>query len=118
VKVVSVIRVSRQQNYYTLFPHLLKSTSIAPLTPRVTPGQTIMEDSTTVRRGGREMDVPVEALVQGDVVVLRMGMRVPADCRIIHTDGLKVRPLNLNLKAVGVVFGGSHGLRMTRSIAQ
>jgi hypothetical protein len=52
--------------------------------------QRMMAESTKVRRRGRELEVRVEELVKGDIVVLEFGMRVPADCRIIHTDSLKV----------------------------
>jgi magnesium-transporting ATPase (P-type) len=51
----------------------------------------MMAENTKVRRGGRELEVRVEDLVKGDLVLLESGMRVPADCRIIETDSLKVR---------------------------
>jgi magnesium-transporting ATPase (P-type) len=53
--------------------------------------QKLMAEACKVRRGGRELEVPVESLVKGDLVVLESGMRAPADCRIIDTDSLKVR---------------------------
>lgn len=43
----------------------------------------------TVRRDGRERRIDAAELVPGDVIVLRSGDLVPADCRIIAADGLE-----------------------------
>lgn len=43
-----------------------------------------------VLRDGREVGVPVEDIVAGDVVVLRAGDIVPADCRILASHSLLV----------------------------
>jgi Mg2+-importing ATPase len=43
-----------------------------------------------VRRGGREVSVPVEQVVVGDLVVLGAGDVVPADCRVVASQGLLV----------------------------
>ncbi|GAB1646325.1 magnesium-translocating P-type ATPase [Krasilnikovia sp. MM14-A1259] len=43
-----------------------------------------------VRRDGREVSVPAENVVVGDVVVLRAGNIVPADCRVITSHALLV----------------------------
>jgi Mg2+-importing ATPase len=43
-----------------------------------------------VRRGGREISVPVEEIVVGDVLVLAAGDIVPADCRVVASHGLLV----------------------------
>lgn len=43
-----------------------------------------------VRRGGREISVPAEQVVVGDLVVLRAGDIVPADCRVLASHGLLV----------------------------
>jgi Mg2+-importing ATPase len=43
-----------------------------------------------VLRDGREVAVPVEDLVAGDVVVLRAGDIVPADCRVLDSHSLLV----------------------------
>jgi len=40
-----------------------------------------------VRRGGEVADVPAATLVPGDVVLLRTGDVVPADLRLVRTDG-------------------------------
>ena len=44
----------------------------------------------TVRRDGREQQIQTDELVLGDIVLIRMGDKVPADCRFIRCDGLKV----------------------------
>ncbi|HEX8131845.1 MAG TPA: magnesium-translocating P-type ATPase [Actinomycetes bacterium] len=43
-----------------------------------------------VRRGGRELSVPVEDVVVGDVLVLNAGDVVPADCRLTGSQELLV----------------------------
>ncbi|MEB3199621.1 MAG: HAD-IC family P-type ATPase [Synechococcaceae cyanobacterium] len=40
--------------------------------------------SVTVWRGGREWEIPAAELVPGDVVVLRAGDAIPADCRLLQ----------------------------------
>jgi sodium/potassium-transporting ATPase subunit alpha len=44
----------------------------------------------TVRRNGREQQVLTDELVPGDIILVRMGDKLPADCRFISCDGLKV----------------------------
>jgi sodium/potassium-transporting ATPase subunit alpha len=44
----------------------------------------------TVRRDGREQQVVADEIVPGDIVLIRMGDKLPADCRFISCDGLKV----------------------------
>lgn len=44
--------------------------------------------SSRVRREGKELTVPSETLVPGDIVLLRAGDRIPADIRFLHTRGL------------------------------
>lgn len=46
--------------------------------------------SAVVVRDGREIEIHDEEVVQGDVIVLRSGDKVPADARIISTQSLKV----------------------------
>ena len=41
-------------------------------------------------RDGREVELPQDALVPGDVIVLAAGAAVPADCRILHSTDLFV----------------------------
>src|SRR6266536_2988063 len=43
-----------------------------------------------VRREGREISVPVEDVVVGDVLVLSAGDVAPADCRVIESHGLLI----------------------------
>lgn len=57
--------------------------------PRPDP-QGMLSEKARVRRGGKEMDVPAEDLVLGDIVLVESGSRVPADLRIIQSDSLKV----------------------------
>lgn len=45
---------------------------------------------TTVRRDGVEQQIVAEKLVPGDVVLVRMGEKLPADLRLVTCDGLKV----------------------------
>lgn len=42
-----------------------------------------------VIRNGKEVSVPVEEIVVGDLIRLTYGNKVPADCRIIESRGLK-----------------------------
>jgi magnesium-transporting ATPase (P-type) len=42
-----------------------------------------------VRRDGGTMDVPAEEIVPGDVVLLETGDKVPADLRLLSTEGLE-----------------------------
>ena len=42
-----------------------------------------------VVRAGREMEIPARELVTGDIILLAMGDRVPADARLIETNNLK-----------------------------
>jgi magnesium-transporting ATPase (P-type) len=55
-----------------------------------------------VLRGGKEQTVDEATLVPGDVVVLREGMRVPADCRLLESAGLRVDESALTGESVPV----------------
>lgn len=46
--------------------------------------------SATVIRSGAKMNCPVEQLVVGDLVEVKGGDQVPADLRIVKSQGLKV----------------------------
>lgn len=50
----------------------------------------LVHPSATLLRGGRTVSVPAEEVVPGDVVVLRPGVLIPADCRIIDAQALTV----------------------------
>ncbi|MDO9538317.1 MAG: calcium-translocating P-type ATPase, SERCA-type [Thermoplasmata archaeon] len=43
-----------------------------------------------VLRGGKEISIPARELVPGDIIILRTGDMVPADCRLIDSANLKV----------------------------
>jgi Mg2+-importing ATPase len=49
-----------------------------------------VEVKVPVTRGGREVDVPVAEVVPGDIVQLRAGCVVPADCRLFECESLLV----------------------------
>lgn len=48
-----------------------------------------------VLRDGNEKEVPAEDLVPGDVIFIRAGDRIPADCRIIESRNLRVNESSL-----------------------
>ncbi len=49
----------------------------------------------TVKRNGIEIQVNAEELVPGDIVRIRLGEKVPADCRLISCDDLQVNTSEL-----------------------
>jgi Mg2+-importing ATPase len=50
----------------------------------------VIQTRVTVLRDGREAELPQDALVPGDVIVLAAGAAVPADCRILRSKDLFV----------------------------
>lgn len=52
--------------------------------------QRLAEPTALVLRDGRQIDLPAEQLVPGDVLFLRAGRRVPADARLEEAYGLAV----------------------------
>lgn len=54
----------------------------------------------TVRRDGTEQQVVTDELVPGDIILIRMGDKLPADCRFLACDGLKV----LHSSSIGLIF--------------
>ena len=48
---------------------------------------------TTVRRDGREQQIIADEIVPGDIILIRMGDKLPADCRFLVCEGLKVNIL-------------------------
>ncbi|WP_018131176.1 cation-translocating P-type ATPase [Effusibacillus pohliae] len=58
--------------------------------------------SARVLRGGKEMKVPADALVPGDVIILDPGDQIPADARIIDCWNLEVDESSLTGESVPV----------------
>jgi sodium/potassium-transporting ATPase subunit alpha len=44
----------------------------------------------TVRREGREEHIMADQIVPGDIILIRIGDKLPADCRFLVCDGLRV----------------------------
>jgi len=61
--------------------------------------------TTTIRRGGEEVSLDAELLVPGDVVHLRAGDAVTADCRILEADWLEVDESSLTGESFPVAKG-------------
>lgn len=55
---------------------------------------------TRLRRGGEEMEVAVELVAPGDIVLLERGDVVPADLRVIEAEGLRVNEAALTGESV------------------
>ncbi|MFP4628901.1 MAG: cation-translocating P-type ATPase, partial [Halobacteriales archaeon] len=64
--------------------------------------QKLAEITTRVRREGEETEVPAEALVPGDLVVLEAGDVVPADLRVVAPSKLQVDESALTGESVPV----------------
>ncbi|MCL6636099.1 MAG: HAD-IC family P-type ATPase, partial [Peptococcaceae bacterium] len=57
--------------------------------------QKLLPRRAVVVRGGKECEVPVDELVEGDVVILQEGDRVPADMRLVEAEGFQVNNATL-----------------------
>ena len=64
--------------------------------------QTMTAATCKVLRGGRQVTVPSEQLVPGDVVVLEAGDSVPADGRLLESASLKIEEAALTGESVPV----------------
>lgn len=61
-----------------------------------------VETNATILRDGREIIVPDRELVQGDVIILQEGERVPADARLVEASTLRVEEAALTGESVPV----------------
>ena len=59
--------------------------------------------SSKVRRNGKIQEISAENLVPGDIVILEAGNYVPADCRLISCNDLKVEESSLTGETVPVM---------------
>lgn len=57
----------------------------------------------TVRREGKEINLDINQLVPGDIMILSAGDIVPADCRFIEVDNLAVDESSLTGESVAVM---------------
>ncbi|MEY4731373.1 MAG: hypothetical protein RL681_319 [Candidatus Parcubacteria bacterium] len=62
----------------------------------------LAETSATVLRDGRELIIPDQDVVDGDIVILKEGEKVPADLRIIESRNLRVDESSLTGESVRV----------------
>ncbi|MDD2622488.1 MAG: HAD-IC family P-type ATPase [Bacteroidales bacterium] len=52
--------------------------------------QKMMKIKARVRRNAKDIELPSENLVPGDIVLLESGMKVPADLRLLEVSGLEI----------------------------
>jgi Ca2+-transporting ATPase len=64
--------------------------------------QKLGQAHTRVRRDGREKEIPADALVPGDIVLIEGGDVVPADLRLIEANNLQVNEAALTGESVPV----------------
>ncbi|CAF1216379.1 unnamed protein product [Adineta steineri] len=57
----------------------------------------------TVKRNGAEIQINAEELVPGDIIRVRLGEKVPADCRIVTCDDLQVNTSQLTGESAPVI---------------
>lgn len=62
----------------------------------------LAEPTASVRRNEREVEVPVENIVPGDIVLVQAGRRVPADARLIEGYSLEVDEASLTGESMPV----------------
>ncbi len=62
----------------------------------------LAEPTSLVRRDGRTGELPAEAIVPGDLLVIQAGRRVPADARLIESYGLATDESTLTGESVPV----------------
>lgn len=62
----------------------------------------LSEPTASVRRDGEDIEIPVEDIVPGDIILLRAGRRVPADARLIESYSLEADESSLTGESVPV----------------
>ncbi len=62
----------------------------------------MLSPNAMVMRGGRQMTIPAEALVPGDIVLLQSGDKVPADLRLLCAKGLQIQESVLTGESMAV----------------
>ncbi len=65
----------------------------------------MLSPNAMVLRDGRQITIPAEALVPGDIVLLQSGDKVPADLRLLQTRGLQVQESALTGESMAVEKG-------------
>ena len=56
---------------------------------------TLLPTTATVRRNGIEQEIVADEIVPGDIILIRMGDKLPADCRCLACNALKVNASEL-----------------------
>jgi Ca2+-transporting ATPase len=62
----------------------------------------LAEPTALIRRGGQAQELPVEAVVPGDIALLQVGRRIPADARLLDAYGLTIDESPLTGESVPV----------------
>jgi Ca2+-transporting ATPase len=62
----------------------------------------LSEPTATVRRDGQDVELPVEEIVPGDLILLQAGRRVPADARLLESYSLAADEASLTGESVPV----------------
>lgn len=62
----------------------------------------MLSTTAMVMRGGRQVSIPAEELVCGDVVLLQSGDKVPADLRLLRSKGLQIQEAALTGESLPV----------------